>query len=187
MKLAKVSTSHIQAVTGTTFVSTLSSLLFGYCTAVISGVVGAIDYNFIAPRGLHETAANLLLGTTVCAALLGTIVGALCARRAAELLGRKRPMIVAAVLFVVSAVGTGIPGNRLRTCRWYGPGRHLAVHCLSPDRRCRRGTRLGDRAHVRGRVCAQCGARAARRLSADRHRRWYCPRAVRELGHCAAG
>ncbi len=63
MKLAKVSTSHIQAVTGTTFVSTLSSLLFGYCTAVISGVVGAIDHNFIAPRGMRrngrERAARL--------------------------------------------------------------------------------------------------------------------------------
>ena len=47
MKLAKVSTSHIQAVTGTTFVATLSSLLFGYATAVIAGVVGAIDHNFI--------------------------------------------------------------------------------------------------------------------------------------------
>ena len=34
MKLAKVTTSHIHAVTGTTFVATLSSLLFGYCTAV---------------------------------------------------------------------------------------------------------------------------------------------------------
>jgi hypothetical protein len=91
MKLAKVSTSHIQAVTGTTFVSTLSSLLFGYCTAVISGVVGAIDHNFIAPRGMHETAANALLGLTVCAALGGTILGALSARRTAELLGRRRP------------------------------------------------------------------------------------------------
>ena len=109
MKLAKVSTSHIQAVTGTTFVSTLSSLLFGYCTAVISGVVGAIDHNFIAPRGLNETAANLLLGFTVCAALLGTIIGALCARRAAELLGRKRPMILASVLFLVSALGSAFP------------------------------------------------------------------------------
>ena len=49
MKLAKVSTSHIKAVTGTTFVATLSSLLFGYCTAVISGAVGAIEHNFIAP------------------------------------------------------------------------------------------------------------------------------------------
>jgi SP family xylose:H+ symportor-like MFS transporter len=109
MMLAKVSTSHIQAVTGTTFVSTLSSILFGYCTAVISGVVGAIDHNFIAPRHLHETAANALLGLTVCSALVGTILGALAARRGAELLGRKRPMIIAAVLFLVSAVGSAFP------------------------------------------------------------------------------
>jgi SP family xylose:H+ symportor-like MFS transporter len=109
MKLGKVSTSHIQAVTGTTFVSTLSSLLFGYCTAVISGVVGAIDHNFVAPRHLHETAGNLLLGLTVCAALGGTIIGALSARRTAELLGRKRPMILAAVLFLVSAFGSAFP------------------------------------------------------------------------------
>jgi SP family xylose:H+ symportor-like MFS transporter len=109
MKLAKVSTSHIQAVTGTTFVSTLSSLLFGYCTAVISGVVGAIDSNFIAPRGMSETAANALLGLTVCAALGGTILGALVARRTAELLGRKKPMILASVLFLVSALGSAFP------------------------------------------------------------------------------
>jgi MFS transporter, SP family, xylose:H+ symportor len=109
MKIGRVSTSHIQAVTGTTFVSTLSSLLFGYCTAVISGVVGAIDHNFIAPRGMHETAAHALLGLTVCAALGGTILGALFARSTAELLGRKRPMILAAVLFLVSALGSAFP------------------------------------------------------------------------------
>ena len=77
MKNARVTTSHIQAVTGTTFVSTLSSLLFGYCTAVICGVVGAIDHNFIAPRGMGPAAANLLLGFTVCAALLGFFDGGL--------------------------------------------------------------------------------------------------------------
>ena len=121
MKLAKVSTSHIQAVTGTTFVSTLSSLLFGYCTAVISGVVGAIDHNFIAPRGMHETAANLLLGFSVCAALLGTILGALVARRTAELLGRKRPMILAAVLFLVSAFGSAFPEIGLAPVGEMGP------------------------------------------------------------------
>lgn len=121
MKLAKVSTSHIQAVTGTTFVSTLSSLLFGYCTAVISGVIGAIDHNFIAPRGMHETAANLLLGLTVCAALGGTIIGALSARRMAERLGRKRPMIVAAVLFIVSAFGSAFPELGLAAIGAMGP------------------------------------------------------------------
>jgi SP family xylose:H+ symportor-like MFS transporter len=106
---AKVSASHIQAVTGTTFVSTLSSLLFGYCTAVICGVTGAIEHNFIAPRGMHETAANALLGLTVCAALAGTILGASFARRSAEALGRKRPMIIAAVLFLLSAFGSAFP------------------------------------------------------------------------------
>jgi SP family xylose:H+ symportor-like MFS transporter len=121
MKLAKVSTSHIQAVTGTTFVSTLSSLLFGYCTAVISGVIGAIDHNFIEPRGMHETGANLLLGLTVCAALGGTIIGALGARRMAELLGRKRPMIIAAVLFLVSACGSAFPELGLAAIGGMGP------------------------------------------------------------------
>jgi SP family xylose:H+ symportor-like MFS transporter len=109
MKLAKVTTSHIQAVTGTTFVATLSSLLFGYATAVISGAVGAIEVNFIAPRGLSATAADALLGLTVCSALVGTIIGALLARPMASLLGRKRPMILASVLFLVSAVGSAYP------------------------------------------------------------------------------
>ncbi len=109
MKLQKVSTSHIKAVTGTTFVATLSSLLFGYATAIISGVVGAIDHNFIAPLGLSNTAGDALLGLTVCSLLVGTIVGALIASPMAGRLGRKPPMLFAAVLFLVSAVGSAYP------------------------------------------------------------------------------
>ncbi|HTU65078.1 MAG TPA: sugar porter family MFS transporter, partial [Steroidobacteraceae bacterium] len=109
MKLAKVSTSHIKAVTGTTFVATLSSLLFGYATAIIAGVVGAIDHNFITPRGLSNTAANALLGLTVCSLLVGTIVGALIASPMASWLGRKPPMLFAAALFLVSALGSAYP------------------------------------------------------------------------------
>lgn len=109
MKLARVSTSHIQAVTGTTFVATLSSMLFGYATGVIAGAVGAIEHNFIAPRGLGTGLSNALLGLTVCSALLGTIIGALIARPTASLLGRKRPMIIAAILFLVSSVGSAYP------------------------------------------------------------------------------
>jgi SP family xylose:H+ symportor-like MFS transporter len=121
MKLAKVSTSHIQAVTGTTFVATLSSLLFGYATAVISGVVGAIDHNFIAPRGLSNTAADALLGLTVCSALVGTIIGALVARPMASLLGRKRPMILSAILFLVSALGSAYPEIGIAPVGTMGP------------------------------------------------------------------
>jgi len=109
MQHAKVSTSHIKAVTGTTFVATLSSLLFGYATAIIAGVVGAIDHNFIVPRGLSNAASNALLGLTVCSLLVGTIVGALVARPAADWLGRKRPMMVAAMLFLISAIGSAYP------------------------------------------------------------------------------
>lgn len=109
MKHVKVSTSHIKAVTGTTFVATLSSLLFGYATAIIAGTVGAIDHNFILPRGLSNTASNALLGLTVCSLIVGTIVGALIATPISSWLGRKRPMMVAAVLFLVSAIGSAYP------------------------------------------------------------------------------
>ncbi len=109
MKLAKVSTSHIQAVTGTTFVATLSSLLFGYATAVICRRGRRHRAQFHRAARARKTAANALLGLTVCAALLGTIIGALFARRTAALLGRKRPMILASMLFLVSAVGSAFP------------------------------------------------------------------------------
>ena len=121
MKHAKVSTAHIQAVTGTTFVATLSSLLFGYATAVIAGAVGAIDHNFIAPRDLSESMANALLGLTVCSALVGTIIGALIARPTAARLGRKRPMIFAAILFLISAVGSAYPEIGLGSVGGTGP------------------------------------------------------------------
>ena len=50
---------------------------------------------------------------------------------AAELLGRKRPMILAAVLFLVSAVGFRFPEIGFAPIGEHGPGCHLAVHRLS--------------------------------------------------------
>ncbi|TNE66611.1 MAG: D-xylose transporter XylE [Alphaproteobacteria bacterium] len=97
------------AVTGATLVATLGGLLFGYDTAVISGAVGAIDHNFIAPKGLSETAANSLSGFTIASALLGTILGAAVAGWVSSALGRKRGMILAAVLFFISALGSAWP------------------------------------------------------------------------------
>lgn len=129
MKHAKVSAAQIQAVTGTTFVATLSSLLFGYATAVVAGAVGAIRHNYIEPRHLSDGMADALLGFTVCSALLGTISGALIARPLAAWLGRKRPMILAGVLFMVSAVGSAYPEMGFGSLGGTGPEAIWAFNC----------------------------------------------------------
>lgn len=89
--------------------ATLGGLLFGYDTAVISGAIGAIDANFIDPRGLGSTARDSLSGFTVASALIGTIIGAASAGMLATRFGRRRTLILAAILFFVSALGSAFP------------------------------------------------------------------------------
>ena len=96
-------------VWGITIVATLGGLLFGYDTAVISGTVNSLKINFIDPRGLNEMAANSLLGFTVSSALVGCILGGLIGGWMALKLGRRNSMRVAAILLIVSAVGSGFP------------------------------------------------------------------------------
>ncbi|KWW97705.1 major facilitator transporter [Carbonactinospora thermoautotrophica] len=86
-------------------VAALGGLLFGYDTAVINGAVGAIDDRF--------NASSLALGLTVSAALIGSAVGALLAGRLADRYGRLHTMRVAAALFLVSAVGSGLAWSLL--------------------------------------------------------------------------
>lgn len=90
-------------------VAALGGLLFGYDTAVISGAVEAIDHNFIAPRHLAETAANSLSGWTISSALIGCVIGSALAGWLGDALGRRGGMMVAAVLFLLSAFGSAIP------------------------------------------------------------------------------
>lgn len=92
-----------------TMVATLGGLLFGYDTAVISGTVAYLDINFIAPLGLEETAASSMLGFLVSSALIGCIAGGMIGGFMATRLGRKRSLIVAAVLFIWSAIGSAYP------------------------------------------------------------------------------
>src|SRR5579863_9875495 len=93
-------------VVGLTFVATLGGLLFGYDTAVISGAVGSIDANFIEPLHLSETARDSLSGWTVASAVFGCIIGALLAGWVANAIGRKGGMLLASVLFLLSAAGS---------------------------------------------------------------------------------
>lgn len=92
-----------------TVVATLGGLLFGYDTAVISGTVTYLDINFIKPLMLDETAGSSLLGFLVSSALIGCVIGGLIGGFMATKFGRKKSLIVASVLFIVSAVGSAFP------------------------------------------------------------------------------
>ncbi|BBX16083.1 MFS transporter [Mycolicibacterium duvalii] len=80
-------------------VAALGGLLFGYDSAVINGAVDSIQEDF----GI----GNAELGFAVASALLGAAVGAMTAGRVADRIGRIAVMKIAAVLFFISAFGTG--------------------------------------------------------------------------------
>lgn len=108
-------------VVGITIVATLGGLLFGYDTAVISGTVGSLDAFFITPLGLEETAANSYLGFIVSSALIGCIIGGLSGGLVSLKLGRKKGLILAAILFFISALGSSFPEIFFRP---FGEGDH---------------------------------------------------------------
>ncbi|MCW2566504.1 MAG: sugar transporter, partial [Mycobacterium sp.] len=81
-------------------VAAIGGFLFGYDTAVINGAVAAIRDTY--------GASSLALGLTVSSALVGSAIGALSAGRLADRYGRLLAMRVAAVLFLASAVGSGL-------------------------------------------------------------------------------
>lgn len=104
-----------------TFVATLGGLLFGYDTAVISGTVGSLDKFFIEPLGLSETLANSKLGFLVSSALIGCIIGGMFGGLVSLKLGRRNGLILAAVCFWISALGSAFPEMFFKT---FGQGDH---------------------------------------------------------------
>jgi len=84
-------------------VAALGGLLFGYDTGVISGAIGPLEQRFaLSPRGVGWVASCALLGCIFGAASAGTI---------SDRIGRKKVLIISAVLFLVSALGTALPRN----------------------------------------------------------------------------
>lgn len=79
----------------------LGGFLFGYDTSVINGAVEAIQERF--------QVGSAVTGLTVSSALLGCVVGAALAGRLADRIGRIRVMRTAAILFVISALGSALP------------------------------------------------------------------------------
>ena len=82
-------------------VAALGGLLFGYDTAVIAGAIGFLQTHF-------ELDATMK-GWTAASALAGCVGGVMLAGAVSDRFGRRNTLILAAILFLVSAIGTALP------------------------------------------------------------------------------
>ena len=104
----------------------MGGFLFGFDTAVINGAVDAIK--------LWSGAASWLLGFAVAGALLGSAVGAWFAGPMADRYGRIAVMEIAAAIFFVSSIGTGLAWNieALSVFRFFGGTAIGAASVIAP-------------------------------------------------------
>lgn len=84
-------------------VTALGGLLFGFDISVISGTIPFIQEFF----GLNET----LKGWVVSSALIGCILGASFSGRLGDKFGRKKVLMITALLFGISAIGSGFSNS----------------------------------------------------------------------------
>ncbi|CAN5606137.1 arabinose-proton symporter AraE [soil metagenome] len=81
----------------------LGGLLFGYDTAVIAGAIGLLRIKFELSAAMTGWAAS--------SAIIGCIFGAMFAGKLSDVYGRKKILIITAILFAISAIGSAIPHN----------------------------------------------------------------------------
>lgn len=82
-------------------VASLGGVLFGFDTAVISGTIGMVETQF----GLDKVE----VGWFGSAALIGAIIGSLLSGVLGDRYGRRYVLLVSAVLFFLSALGSTLP------------------------------------------------------------------------------
>jgi len=92
-------------VFGWSIILALGGFLFGFDTAVISGVEKSIQQLFHLTPFWH--------GFTISSALIGTVIGALTAGSPADKYGRKPILFIIALLFAVSALGSALANSVL--------------------------------------------------------------------------
>ncbi|MBR3497014.1 MAG: D-xylose transporter XylE [Prevotella sp.] len=88
-------------------VAVLGGLLFGYDTAVISGAEKGLQAFFMEAKDFSYT--NGWHGFTSASALIGCIIGSALSGYLATNLGRKKSLIIAGLLFFISALGSMEP------------------------------------------------------------------------------
>lgn len=82
--------------------------VYSLSLVIIAGLV--MHYKFLSlPNILTENMANSISGFTISSALLGCIIGGSLGGYISQNIGRKKGLQLAAVLFLISAVGSAIP------------------------------------------------------------------------------
>jgi SP family sugar:H+ symporter-like MFS transporter len=92
----------VSAIVG---VATIGGFMFGYDSGVINGTQDGLRRTF--------ELSEVWLGITVSALLPGCAAGAFLAGRLADVWGRRRVMVGAALLFILSALAAGAAGSAL--------------------------------------------------------------------------
>jgi sugar porter (SP) family MFS transporter len=98
---------NIRKVFTWSIILALGGFLFGFDTAVISGVEKSIQVLF--------SLNSFWQGFTISSALIGTVTGALLAGRPADKFGRKTILFLVAFLFALSAMGSALA----RSLPWF--------------------------------------------------------------------
>lgn len=88
-------------------ITIIGGLLFGYDTAVVSGAEQALDQFFGSSDKFSYS--SLLHGFTVSSALIGCVIGGAVSGLIAGRFGRKKSLLIAGILFFVSAIGSFCP------------------------------------------------------------------------------
>lgn len=99
------SKSNNSYVLSIALIAALGGLLFGYDTAVISGAEQSVENYLIDSLGL----SSIIHGLTVSSALIGCIIGGLISGFISNKLGRRNSLLLAASLFLLSALGSAYP------------------------------------------------------------------------------
>ncbi len=98
----KVNMGFIAAIVA---VATIGGFMFGYDSGVINGTQEGLESAF--------NLSKLGTGLNVGAILIGCAIGAFAAGRLADVWGRRTVMLISALLFLVSAIGTGASDTSL--------------------------------------------------------------------------
>jgi len=99
MKVEIIEPKRISLLT-ITLVASMGGFLFGFDMAVISGVLPLVQKQFILSAAQE--------GWFVSSALVGCIIGVAFSGELSDRFGRKKPLVLTAILFVLSALGCAL-------------------------------------------------------------------------------